>query len=186
MESHNNGNTLTLDAKTAADLMQPNVISIHTEASLEEAVRLSIDKNLSAVPVIDENDHPIGVLSRSDIVAHDFRRFERLQPGRAYLRKNAAVAPLRKTRSPKAASGRVRSPCVKEVMTPVVFSVGRDTAASSVVDALLALTVHRLFVTEQDGTLVGVISSTDVLSHLHHPGLVPADEEAIMCLGDGY
>jgi signal-transduction protein with cAMP-binding, CBS, and nucleotidyltransferase domain len=36
-----------------------------------------------------------------------------------------------------------------------------------VIDAMLTLTVHRLFVTHEDGEVLGVISAIDVLRHLH-------------------
>jgi CBS domain-containing protein len=51
-------------------------------------------------------------------------------------------------------------------MTPAIFSVAPDTAASRVVEEMLALKVHRLFVVDSDGTLVGVITALDVLRHL--------------------
>jgi len=51
-------------------------------------------------------------------------------------------------------------------MTPAVFSVGPDTPAAKVVHDLLSLNVHRLFVVDENGVLVGVISTIDVLRHL--------------------
>jgi CBS-domain-containing membrane protein len=55
---------------------------------------------------------------------------------------------------------------VADVMTPVVFSVQLDTPANEVVYQLLKLKVHRLFVVDKAGALVGVISAMDVLRHL--------------------
>ena len=54
----------------------------------------------------------------------------------------------------------------RDVMTPAVFSVPPDTPAATVIRRLLALKVHRLFVVDEDGVLVGVISAADVLRHL--------------------
>jgi CBS domain-containing protein len=51
-------------------------------------------------------------------------------------------------------------------MTPVVFSVAPDAAAAKVVQEMVALKVHRLFVVENTGVLVGVISALDVLRRL--------------------
>lgn len=55
---------------------------------------------------------------------------------------------------------------VRDIMTPVVFTVGLRTAAAKVVEQMLSLKVHRLFVVDEDLALVGVISSLDVLRHL--------------------
>ena len=55
---------------------------------------------------------------------------------------------------------------VRDLMTPAVFSVTPQTPAAQVVEELLALDVQRLFVIDNDGTLVGSIRARDVLSHL--------------------
>ena len=48
----------------------------------------------------------------------------------------------------------------------VVFSVTPQTPAARVVADMLALKVHRLFVVDEAGVLVGVISAVDVLQNL--------------------
>jgi CBS-domain-containing membrane protein len=55
---------------------------------------------------------------------------------------------------------------VRDIMTPAVFSVGVDTPAAKVIEELLALHVHHLFVVGKDGVLVGVISTVDILRRL--------------------
>jgi CBS domain-containing protein len=50
-----------------------------------------------------------------------------------------------------------------------VFCVHADTPAGKVVDKLLALNVRRLFVVDDEGVLVGVISAFDVLRVLARP-----------------
>ncbi|MBN9121218.1 MAG: CBS domain-containing protein, partial [Planctomycetes bacterium] len=49
---------------------------------------------------------------------------------------------------------------------PAVFSVRPDTSAPSVVEPLLEIGVHNLFVTDSGGVVVGVISPVDVLKKL--------------------
>jgi CBS domain-containing protein len=58
---------------------------------------------------------------------------------------------------------------VEDIMTPVVLSVKPDDSASEVVKNMLAWRVHRVFVVENSGTLVGVISTVDILRHLAQP-----------------
>jgi CBS domain-containing membrane protein len=62
-------------------------------------------------------------------------------------------------------------------MTPVVYSVLPDAPVTEVINQMVGLKVHRLFVVDPDGVLVGVISTTDVLRHLrveNGPASVPA------------
>jgi CBS-domain-containing membrane protein len=60
-----------------------------------------------------------------------------------------------------------RSKRADNILTPVVFTVKPDTPAAMVVEPMLSLTVHHLFVVDDGGSLVGGISSLDVLRHLH-------------------
>jgi CBS domain-containing protein len=155
-----------LDAETAAQLMTPNPVSIHENASLREAINLLIDKGFSAAPVIDDAGRPVGVLSRADIIVHDRQRADYLGRSPEYhdqsdltldsgesLRKGFQVENADRT-------------CVRDIMTPVVFSVSPTTASSKVVEDMVALKVHRLFVVDCSGVLVGVVSALDVLRHL--------------------
>ena len=52
---------------------------------------------------------------------------------------------------------------VREIMTPMIFSVDTSASAQEVADTMIRGRVHRLFVME-GGRLVGVISSLDLLS----------------------
>lgn len=157
---------LVLRARTAADMMTPNLVSIRAEATVPEAVALLTDKGISAAPVIDEAGRPVGVLSRADILAHDRER----APARPslpdyYAETDAAQHPAGMSeggaQSEKSGTARVR-----DLMTPAVFSVAPEATSGKVVEQMLALKVHRLFVVDPSGVLVGVISALDVLRHL--------------------
>ena len=145
---------LTLTVRTAEELMTPNPVSIRAEATIPKALAVLIDKGFSAAPVMDEAGRPIGVVSRSDFLAHDREKTE-----------YPAQFPDGMTGGPSATAD-VKTP-VREIMTPVVFSVAVDTPAAQVVSEMVGLHVHRLFVVDRDGVLVGVISSLDILEKLH-------------------
>jgi CBS domain-containing protein len=147
---------LVLDGKTAAEIMTPSLVSLPATATLEEAAALLTDKHLAAVPVLNSNGDAVGVLSRTDLVAHERAQANRLAPGRECKAKNG---PLQ----------------VQSIMTPVVIAVSPETPASTVVRTMLGLSIHRVFVTGIDGTLLGVVSSTDILRQLHGPQVPPPD-----------
>jgi CBS domain-containing protein len=157
---------LTLRAATAAELMTPNPVSIRANASLREALLLLHDRNIDAAPVIDEAGRAVGVISRSDLLTHDREAavrdggtpeyYTRREPHPAGAESSAGACHFDVSD--------VHRVC--DVMTGAVFSVRPDTPPASVVEQLLALNVHRLFVVTDDGTLAGVITTTDVLRHL--------------------
>jgi CBS domain-containing protein len=142
-------NRLILWAETAADMMMPNPVSLPGAATVAEALALLTDRGFSAAPVMDEAGRPIGVLSRTDILVHEREQLI-LQPG--------------------ATPGVPKDARVRDLMTPVVFSVSPEATAQKVIQEMLSLKVHRLFVVDSAGVLTGVITAEDVLRHLRPAG----------------
>jgi CBS-domain-containing membrane protein len=134
---------LALEAATAADLMTGNPVSLEAGATVPQATALLTDRGINAAPVIDDTGRPLGVVSKADILVHD-RELSR-RPG---------AADLDPTR-------------VQEIMTPAVFSVTVDTPAARVIEEMVRMHVHQLFVVDQHGTLIGSVSALDVLRRLH-------------------
>ena len=161
----NAGVVLKLTADTAADLMVPNPISLRADANVHEALALLTDKGFSAAPVIDDAGRPIGVLSRSDLLVHDREKSDQVVPSPGYFYEQELH-----TRDGKPIPGfqveNVDPTSVRDLMTPAVFAVGPDTPATKVVQDMIGLHVHRLFVVDEDGILIGVISTMDVLKRL--------------------
>jgi CBS domain-containing protein len=157
---------LTLQVETAADLMTANPVSVREDATLREALGLFIDKGFSAAPVIDEAGRPIGVLSRSDLLVHDRESASYLRQEPEFYHKEELKTANGETLGRGYLVEKVDRTKVGDLMTPAVFSVGPETPAAKVVHELLSLKVHRLFVVDDNGVLVGVISTFDVLRHL--------------------
>lgn len=156
---------LYLDAQTAGELMMPNPISISEDASVREAVALLVDRGFSGAPVIDAAGRPVGVISRTDIVRRD--------------REKADFVPPYFSEEPLLASGEqlgglgagfqieiTDTTSVKDIMTPVVFAVPPTCPVSNLIEEFLERKVHRLFVVDDGGALIGVISALDVLRRL--------------------
>jgi CBS domain-containing protein len=155
---------MTLRAATAAELMKSNPISIREDASIQEAVALLTDKGFSAAPVIDQSGRPIGVVSRSDIMTHDREKVDYLAPVPAFYDETELKECTRSAGGFQVVD--VDRTQVGDIMTPVVFSVTPERPARNVVQEMLALKVHRLFVVDAAGVLVGVISASDILECL--------------------
>jgi CBS domain-containing protein len=158
---------LTLRAELAAELMNPNPISINADASIQEAMALLTDHGFSAAPVIDEAGRPVGVVSRSDLLTHDRERVDYVPSVPDYYGEDELKNAHKEGVSRKGFQVVNVDPTrVADIMTPIVFSVRPDTPVPRVIYDMLALKVHRLFVVDRFGVLVGVISTSDVLRHL--------------------
>jgi CBS domain-containing protein len=159
------GPTLKLTAATARDLMARNPVSIRADANVHEALALLTDKGFSAAPVIDDAGRPVGVLSRSDLLVHDREKGNYLAPSPAYFYEQELHTKRGKP-IPGFQVENVDTTTVRDLMTPAVFAVAPTTPAAKVVSDMIGLHVHRLFVVDEDGILVGVISTMDILKHL--------------------
>jgi CBS domain-containing protein len=130
---------ITLLAETAADIMSPGPVSIDSTATVADAAAFLTHRGFGAAVVIDAAGHPVGVVTKTDLLIHARGTGKGLEDD---------VTPIR------------------GVMTPAVFSCRADTAVSSVIAQILALNVHHLFVTDTSGVVTGVISPIDVLRKL--------------------
>ena len=151
---------LTLRAETAADLMVSNPISLRAEAGVAEAIMLFTDKGIAAAPVIDEAGRPIGVVSRSDLLIHQCEQEKARTAKPDYFYAGSFESHVPREPKPMMAS------TVADLMTPAVFAVAPDTPVDRVLSDMVGLHVHRLFVVDEVGVLIGVISTMDVLKRL--------------------
>src|SRR3974377_668835 len=52
----------------AGNCMSKPVVSVHPDTPLREVARLMLDKGITAVPVVDDNGAPIGIVSEGDLI----------------------------------------------------------------------------------------------------------------------
>ena len=105
------------------------------------------DRGFTVAPVIDASGQPVGVVSLTDILIHN-REYSRC------LKAGVEDSDLADRTT------------VKDIMTPAIIVVGPDTTAAEVVRSPLKYRVHHLFVADDQGTLIGVISMGDILRNL--------------------
>ncbi len=121
-----------------AELMQTPVVTIPRGASIAEAILTLADKHISAVPVVDQQQQMIGVLSTTDILLAESNTSE--AAAREQLFEDTPV---------------------EDLMTPRPLTIRPDADVRDAARQMLYGDVHRLFV-ELDGELIGVVSRTDV------------------------
>jgi CBS domain-containing protein len=51
-----------------SDIMRKKLISVEESASVQEAAKKMLDKNISSLVVVDENSRPIGLVTERDLV----------------------------------------------------------------------------------------------------------------------
>jgi CBS domain-containing protein len=121
------------------ELMQRDVKSIRSEASVAEAILTLADAHVSGLPVLDGSGKMVGVVSSSDVLAAEAE---------------AEDATARQTL--------LESTQVQEIMTRRPYTIAQTAEVHEAAQQMLYADVHRLFVTDAD-TVVGVISTTDIV-----------------------
>lgn len=52
----------------AKDIMTKNVISVKKEDLVENVIKILMDQNISGVPVVNDKDHVIGIVTEGDLI----------------------------------------------------------------------------------------------------------------------
>jgi len=145
----------------AADIMASDPKSIGREATARDTAEFFRTHGIHTAPVIDEAGRPLGVVTRTDLLDYWGRRRDRL----------AAIANGETTLDSSNAGpdGAIVDLLVTDIMTPVVFCVPSDDPVARIIEKVLALEVRCLFVTDEHGVLVGVVSVFDLLRSAARP-----------------
>ena len=146
---------MTPPRRKVSELMNPDVVCLRPEMTVAEAQKLLSERGVSGAPVVDGAGQPVGVVSQSDLVRHQARKVTAGESGRFYSDmdeyQDIAEIPIDRSQTP-----------VRDLMTPRVFSVARDTGAAQAASIMRERRIHRLIVTDR-GRLVGVVTSLDLL-----------------------
>ncbi|MFG3283366.1 CBS domain-containing protein [Streptomyces sp. NPDC048111] len=136
--------------RTIADVMTRDVITVGPDTSLK-AVAHSLDRGgVSALPVVDTQNHPVGIVSEADLL-----RREAALPdaeGRDLMR-GGAVAPPHSTESRTAG----------DLMSAPILTARRQWGIVETARFLHERGVKRLPVVDDTNTLVGIVSRCDLL-----------------------
>jgi CBS domain-containing protein len=147
----------------ADELMQPNPVSVREDERLSTAAQFLIDRHFTAAPVIDDAGRPVGVVSLTDLAKFDAgKRTPRLPEDDYYDRTVLTLADMKKWEGFDFS----QEATVKEAMTPVVLAVRPYELAAEVIKLMLERKVHRIFVRDDTGTIIGIITTFDILQYL--------------------
>ena len=125
--------SLVIGPTEVADVMIAKVVTLSAHHGFDEAVRLMNDRHFRHCVVVDMQGKLCGVISDRDI-----------------LRSMA--------RNPNS-----RSKSLDQIMTRNPVTVKRDTSILDAVSKILSKRINCLPVVEDDGSVCGIVTSTDLL-----------------------
>jgi CBS domain-containing protein len=137
---------MVLRLSTAAELMTRDPLSFDRSTPIHKAAALLEFHNLDAAPVVDDLGRPIGVVSKRHCA--DWREYCLRASPHGFVSED------------------LDHTTVDEIMNPAIELVHADDASRDVIEKLSQERLRRAYVVNDDGQLVGVVSSFDVLRHL--------------------
>jgi len=142
-------------SSTVKDVMSTHVIAVRQRAGYKEMAAMLRDQRVSAFPVIDDDNKVIGVVSETDLLAKE--ALEGTVPG------TLQSLPRQHVRS------QVNGVTAAELMTKPAVTIGPDKPVTDAARLMFTMRVKRLPVVSDDGTLIGIVTRSDVLSVYSRP-----------------
>jgi CBS domain-containing protein len=141
-------------SSTVKDVMSTHVIAVRLGAPYKEMAAMLHELRVSAFPVLDHDNKVIGVVSEADLLTKE--ALEGTVP-RTLLSRQERVR--KQTNALTAA----------DLMTKPPVTIGADEPVTHAARLMFDQRVKRLPVISDDGTLIGIVSRSDVLSVYSRP-----------------
>jgi CBS-domain-containing membrane protein len=142
-------------SSTVKDVMSTHVIAVRRSAHYKEMAAMLHRMRLSAFPVIDEDNKVIGVVSETDL-----------------LTKEALEGSVPRTvqgMTRQRVQSQVNGVTAADLMTKPAVTIGPDQTVTDAARLMYNRRVKRLPVVNGDGTLIGIVTRSDVLSVYSKP-----------------
>ena len=127
---------------TAKTVMKKDVVTIHPETPLDKVLDILIQRNISGIPVVNEDSTVAGIITEKDILNFLIEQdvFD--------LSNNRLLCET----------------TTHHIMTVNVVSFEEDAPLEDVCESLVRRNFRRVPITDKDGKLVGIISRKDIIA----------------------
>jgi CBS domain-containing protein len=115
------------DRTPLSAVMSADIVCVSPDLPIEQLVALLVDRGFGGVPVVDPHGKPIGVVSKSDLIAG------------------------------------AHTGLVRDIMMPIAFTMPESASLSHAAALMAYENIHRVPVVAADGTVVGIVSSMDIV-----------------------
>jgi CBS domain-containing protein len=142
---------------TVRDLMTPDVLAARPDQSLGDVARLMIDKDVRAIPVVDEGGALMGMVTHRELLRY-------LIPDYIQKTKSGEFRAVSKTQLQRGSSDPRALP-VKDVMARAVLCLSEEQTLADVANLMNNKDVDR-FPVVREGVVVGFLTRADLIRRL--------------------
>ncbi|WP_163507170.1 CBS domain-containing protein [Fodinicola acaciae] len=125
---------------TVAQLMTRGPVTVRPDTPVKAIVVLLVEREIGAVAVLDDSGSPVGVVAEGDLIPRREKRRRHRRPSEPAVVRTAA-----------------------DLMTTPVDTITADVSYAAAARELCRTGRRRLFVTDDENRLIGVLSRGDLL-----------------------
>jgi CBS domain-containing protein len=139
------------------DIMTTDVVKVHPDTSVSEIARLMSEHDISGLPVVDENDQVLGVVTELDMIVRN-TRFK--MP--AFIAFLDAIIYLETPGHYRERVERVLGTTAREIMSEPAVTIEPGAAIEELAELMVERRMNPIPVVEA-GRLVGIVSRSDII-----------------------
>jgi CBS domain-containing protein len=139
------------------ELMTPNVVAVAPDDTLKDVAAVLVEHGISGVPVIDRDGAVVGVVSEADILMKE--RAAEPEPRILRWLLDGPVTGMQKLDARTAA----------EAMSAPATTIGPDKGVYEAARVMTDDGIKRLPVVDREGTLVGIVTRSDLVRAFARP-----------------
>ena len=141
----------------AKDIMTTEVVTVTKDHTVNDVIKLLMDKNISGLPVVDESNHVIGIVTEGDLIY----RSKKLEIPRYFTILDSYIF-LDNTKKMEEQIRKMVGYRVEDIMTRDVVTVQIDDTVEDIATLMTRKNVNRVPVVHGD-KLVGIVTRRDII-----------------------
>ena len=148
----------------ARDIMSVKVISVTPKQTLKEVMELLFEHKVSGLPVVDEENKVIGILSERDIVRYcEKEKAIPFSSATGWLASHAHLTDIARLKKGVEMLAKIT---VEKVMRSEVITAKDDLSISKAAKIMNRHRINRIPIVDQENRLAGIITRDDLVNFL--------------------
>ena len=147
---------------TVRDIMDSIIVTVYPEDTIETVIRTMRDHELPAIPVVNEGDRCVGMITEADLIMGGEEADLHLPH---YIELFGGMVFLESTKKFEERLRKAIASTARDVMTEEPVTIGPDATVAEAGRTIAAHKHNRLPVVEH-GRLIGVVTRVNVLDAL--------------------
>ena len=152
-----------MNNKRAKDIMTTNVVVAKKDDSISDVAKILITEKIGGLPVVDDENRVIGVISETDIIKKEkyieAPRFINFLQGMIFLEDmNKLEEDIKKVAAYK----------VEDLMSTDIAKVYEDDVFDGIANIMIKKSINRVPVLDKGNKLKGIVCRYDIIKSLYN------------------